>query len=83
MSVIGRIGDSLDARITRLTERNEALETYVRVMATGFDHDPDAHTHRTFCPVCEAEKLLATKNVRKEDEDADGYRSGQAGLPGH
>lgn len=83
MSAVGRIIDALDDRISRLTERNKELEAVMRVIAEGFDCDTDAHRYGTFCRVCEAKKILAAKDTRKETKDADGDRSGQAGLQGH
>lgn len=34
------------------------LETFVRDIATNYDHDEDAHKYRTSCRVCEAQNLL-------------------------
>lgn len=57
------------AAAEEMERQSEMLRAFVREIATGYDHDEDAHRHRNgACRVCNAEKLAAELGFGIEED---------------
>lgn len=66
---IERVTRERDAEKARATAGEKRFRAFVREIATGYDHDEDAHRHRNgACRVCNAEKLAAELGFEIEED---------------